>query len=552
MPLPSGGGIEAGGIKGVAAPAVTDEFRALMTSWRKPDKNGLACAHCHAPDAYDLAFAGFSDENVRRRANNHVSEQDGAQVVKLVNYIRKAHGIKPQDPMEFRPFQPGGKVLPGATYTERDFSLGKHLATKLPTLFGAPIRDTARAKQALDELLAYDARREPIGIAFPRWSEDGFHGTKHGTVNDWLPERPVVGKTPEATAAFFRAHDAYIEKPTTANLWAIQLLMESDAMQAAMFPEEQQKQLANNGVAWAHAKTSSMLFGQHLLRMEQQNIDATPTKNGWPVMTRPNYAAFDPFFAIGDFGNQKFGMEQLPPGAISTLSVDRQQPEGFGKMFSEEVLLEWWIMGWTFTPGVNHKANWQEYFPQSLAGGRRSGQTLPLHFNLITAKMAAHRTFSDALGKNAPTDRGVMLTHMWKGWGQKSSTDPHPFLNEEHQQLHKVFSLNLMRMTLHLAKQNLESQCKSAGKAEREVLSEDSGLEKELQEWLADALKQEPDDVAAADRQLAEETLLAREKGRHRCIDPFVSNGTGPAFELYTDSSYTKKLAGPLIFEDGF
>jgi PA14 domain len=543
-PLVTGEGIEASGLKTTEAGlSDTPRVRELLAAWRKPDKNNMACAHCHAPDGFDLALLNISDENIQRRANFHVDPATTAKILELIHLVRQSNKITaPKDPQTFRPLQPTGKVLPGDTLAERDYALLNHLKSKLPTLFLERISTVQEATQAKDELMRYNPRKEPIGVEFPRWSEDGFHSPANGTLNDWLTERPMVGKTSGDDLQLFALHDTYIFNPTPRNLWAIENAFNHIAKPGLMLSEGA-KQLSPQAADWAKTKASSTLFGQHLLRMEHFGKEDTALRVGFPVMMTADYKVFDPFFAFGDFGNERSRFEPLlngglPPEFMAGLSPERRTPEGFAAMFQKEVLVPWWVMGWTFTPGENAVPNWYEYFPQSLLGGRRSGHNLPVHFTLITAKLAGHRTFTELLGKNVLTNKGVMPSHL------ELPNEENDYVHSDHKQMHQRMMLNQARMSFLLSIEETNSQCAKQGKATRFVLGDANDLETTLRNWLTNTVAKISPATLQADGELLELAMRTREKGYHNCVAPFVGQGTGLTAEVFTDWGLSTKLAG--------
>jgi hypothetical protein len=543
-PGATGDGIAASGLKRARAATADPEFANLIRHWRKPDANGMACAHCHAPDGIDLALLKFDDAAIRRRAQPHLDAITVEGVVKLINLVRKLNNITaPKDPLEFRPFQPGGQVLPGATFAERDYNYLLALRMSLPTLANGRIDTAEKAYKAKAELLAYNPRKHPIGIPFPRWAEDGFHGPQHATVNDWLPERPQVGKTPADSAALFALHDAYISDPSPQNLWAIQNAY-GKITQAAVFPDEVGRTLTDGAKSWSGTKQSAMMFGQHLLRMEHQGLDDSAARLGLPIMNSPTNEAFDPFFGLGNFGNHSvIGPTDIPSGFLAGLRPESRTPEGFGKMLSTEgLLVEWWVLGWTFTPALTHTANWYEYFVQSIGGGRSSGQTMPTHQALIAWVMAMHRTFTPQL------DRGggaVLLKHMFTlnrngAPGADLATVDHwgnrVWHIADHRDGYVTLTHNFIRMVLLLQMAETQTQC-AAGGFNQGVIGGDERREYFLRSsWLTGAAAADPAN-AAFDRDLVNRGMLAYEQSRNNCIAPVESNGSGPTVRLYSDAS---------------
>ena len=263
-----------GGLAPVPGTAIDDQLRANLAAWRKQDLSGLACAHCHAPDAMDLAMFAISDADILRRASFHVGPDDAQSILALVQRMRAQHVAAPRDRFAARPFQPGGEVLPGATHVERDAALATHLAKKLPALAGERIATAEQALAARSQVLAYDLRNEPLGIPFPRWSEDGFHGAEHGTLHDWLPDVSPIPANQTDAAVLFGLHDAYIANPTPEALWAIQAHNDLYGVPSTFAGSPAPG--TNAGVI-GRRKHASMLAGQHLLRMEHAGVPiATP------------------------------------------------------------------------------------------------------------------------------------------------------------------------------------------------------------------------------------------------------------------------------------
>lgn len=188
--------------------------------WRKPGAidNGAACATCHSPDGIELAVYKFDDKDIIRRASPHLGVEDSQLLVDYIHALReKFHITKLRDPMEDRPLQPGGSVLPGMTPAERDYAFGKELADRLPLLFGPTIETIEQAKAAEHQLLDLDPVNLKIGIPFNRISEDIVHGKEHASIADWLPDVPPIIPQPDL-ASWYETEDRYLESPTATAL----------------------------------------------------------------------------------------------------------------------------------------------------------------------------------------------------------------------------------------------------------------------------------------------------------------------------------------------
>ena len=318
----------------------TDRTEAAYTdgleAWRKPGATdaGAACANCHAPDALDLAYFDFSDDDIRRRAAFHLEPEAVERIVAFVHAQRTRYRIRPRDPRTHRPLQPGGDVLPGTTPAERDAAFGDMLAARGLRFATEPVLTRAEALAARDELLAVDLRGLPVGVAFNRWSEDPHSG--NATIADWLPDLPAL---PSGSAgALYDAHDRYLADPTDAAL--VRLLGDTRALTSVPF--------AGNGARLMEQKYASVLAAQHLFRDEVTRGSAwgrRPASAFFPVaMTRDNGP--NPVWEVGSFArDEKHGDVALPAHTLRRIS---------GSMRDEmtAVRIPWFWAGWMFDVGL--------------------------------------------------------------------------------------------------------------------------------------------------------------------------------------------------------
>ncbi len=536
--LPPGAGIAAGGLAKTSSTSVSSVTEQLA-SWRKLDRNGMACAHCHAPDAFDLALFNFTDETIKRRAVFHVPEADADRIVQLVKHVRQTKSIRPRDPVEDRPFQPGGRVLPGATSAERDFEFGRTLLTKLPTLMGAPIDTVDKARAARDEILNWDLRRNQIGVPFPRWAEDGFHDANRGTMNDWLPEVPTLPPA-EKMAALFALHDTYIADPSPRNLWLIQAFNEQHGRTPSL------EGFTPTGVAaeFFGTKHSAMLFAQHLLRMEQEGVPIA-SAIGQPVILSADYRPFHPFFKVGDFGNNTApDMNLMPPTEVARLTGGRNTTDGFRRMFNREILQQWWVLGWTFQGGQQAIANWHEYFPQSLVGHRGAAQPYMLHRVFATTTMQLHRSLSGRTTRNGISRESDLLSFWDSGelpgftYTQNGTV---VFHNADHRAMFETLSRNVVRMQLMLLKDAADARCAAA--QPYATATNIARFQDNAERWIAGGATVAPSAVAL-DRALVATAYAAEERLRRGCgSEPAAGGGSGLTVQVFNDTAFTTEVA---------
>ena len=201
-----------------------------------------ACSGCHASiDGFDVAFFGFSDTTVIRRAVKHV---DTATARNIVAYLRTLGGARASRTM--RLFQPGGAVLGG----DLEFA---------HELFG---RDGWPEQLDTEQLRAIDPLKVRIAVPLPLWSVEGAR-------TDWLPDRPLPQAIVEANGgAARRAIAAYHASPTTENLQAIVRTLESSEREqpARICDLNPNAPFADFEACLDMRRWMSSLIAQHMLR----------------------------------------------------------------------------------------------------------------------------------------------------------------------------------------------------------------------------------------------------------------------------------------------
>ena len=537
-----------GGLAPVPGTAIDDELRPLLDAWRRTDLSGLACAHCHAPDAIDLAMFSIADSDILRRASFHVGAKDAQSILALVQRMRALHVAAPRDRFTARPLQPGGEVLPGATHYERDAAFGEHLRVKWPTLTGDRLHTVAQALAAKSEILTYDVRNEPIGIALPRWSEDGFHGGAHGTLNDWLPDISPVPANESDAAVLFGLHDAYIADPTPANLWAIQA--HNDVFGVPSTFAGSPLPGTNAGI-FGRRKHSSMLAGQHLLRMEHAGVPiAVP--NGGTVVMRPNANRFNFPFNVASRINQadqRPAMVEFPSPIILGLNGGRGDNEtNFRAMLQREMLVPWWMVGFILEPGMHSIPNWHEYFPQSLVGHRDWRQPVMMHHAFVTTTMLMHRTYTPVPNGNTTLTLPSLLSFWTTGANpQYTSTQAVLWASPEHEALYRRTAANAMRMQLLLAMHEADTGC-AEGRPYRSF-GNTTDLDLKIETWIAGSATTDPA-AATADGAIAWGAFDALGRWKRGCaVTPVIGDGTGLSVMTTASGSSAATTHHPLRLE---
>lgn len=152
----------------------------------------VSCAGCHASDdGVDLAYFGFTDTTIIRRALAHVDLTTARHIVAHIRTLPVRATNR-----ELRLFQPG----------ERMVASDVEFAT---ALFGS---DAWPATLTTAQLRALDPRAIPIAVGMPLWSHEQQNV-------DWMPDRPLPdpilhfrGSAAVAAVAGYRA------APTLENL----------------------------------------------------------------------------------------------------------------------------------------------------------------------------------------------------------------------------------------------------------------------------------------------------------------------------------------------
>lgn len=374
-----------------------DQISAAMTAgiaaWRTAGPvDGNACSFCHGPDPMDLAFIGYTDSQLYRRGFSHVAQPTIDAVIDMVHALRATYKITtPPDPLTYRPFQPGGDVLPGASSQERDQAFGQELSDMGITLMGSPINDVATAQKAWQELQAINLRQLKVGVPLNKYTEDIFNNDgvvppcpdlhecdDHGTIADWITDTPVL--TAATAPAFYAVQDAYLANPTLENLVAI--------LRAG--PRDNTSWFKNK---YLSVQTANYLFRQQATGMPL--LDSLPATPGFSVPLPVDNLGYilNTIWMVGanqrDFihndgptltvGGGKFN---VPADTIPGLAVNDANTQ------LTRMIVPWFWMGFSIDPSTlnveaDYVAEGDEYFTQEtfLDNG-----AYPIHGAFIVSK----------------------------------------------------------------------------------------------------------------------------------------------------------------------
>lgn len=253
-------------------------IRKGINAWRKQEFDQRACVQCHGPDMMEFAYLDFGVENFLRRSSQHVVPVTTEKLLDAVFAMRRKYQIQTKDPFIYRPLQPGTEVLgdPAASSQSRDYAFGQYLAGQqqlslASTRLGFNAKDAAgaivRAKTMRDELKRVNLAQLRMGIPFPLWSQDKFHGPEFKSLNAWLPkvEHGFSKQTP-----VLAYHNAYLSfaknKRTGASDANLSKLLQS-VEQYQSLPGEKFFS-SGRGKKFIEAQYLSVQLGSHFMRME--------------------------------------------------------------------------------------------------------------------------------------------------------------------------------------------------------------------------------------------------------------------------------------------
>lgn len=467
---PSAPGTQTGAPPSTATLTAEQRYASALSVWRDNGEGRAdklqhrpkgSCMGCHGPDFFDLARIGTDRATTLRRAQiDGASAAEALLLADAIEDLRQKYRLPTENSRSFRPFQPGGALLPGVNTQERDVAFGRQLQTLLPTLMGARIDTLAKAQRARDELLdiargtntaganrsRLNLRSLPVGIPFPQWSADAFNGSgdkSQTTLNDWVNDLAHEPST-EDRAAWIALNDAYLANPSNANFWKLFAFVD----RLEIYPEEHMARLsdAQRGrvKGYSDQKMRSALIGQHLLRTEQAGTTAQFLGEGAVAF---NYLLQDNFgvslsskwsvlpqahlWDVADVGgrstlqasinthasNEPVATALAELGFPAFVQESTRAPDGgsFNRWdVGNELRLSWFWLGLTLDPSMQRLGR-----SGATQGGEYINQTLASE----TYKLFIHDQFSQALKGVARTLPEVGFRQNFRLGYQPQATD---------------------------------------------------------------------------------------------------------------------------------
>ena len=442
-----------------------------LQAFRRRGNHG-ACAGCHVPDAFDLAVIGYSDEDIRRRALEHVSPSEAEDIVKLVHAQRQSNDLtRLLHPARFRPLQPGFEPLPGQTPQDRDLAFLRFLHDEVGLLLVTDHIDSReKALEAQRQLLALDLRRLKIGVRLDRWSEDEFHGLSHqgqdpldpsgevgqnGSVAEWLPNMATQPDNPEH---FYEIFDRYAANPIDQNFWTFYDNI-SDATQSEETLDSEGDQRAFD---WMLAKYQSIQIMGHMLR--QKTLDypdrVIDQKERDSIVAREVAMDRQPIWHVGDLIRQHPLNCDHPDGCTVFPDFVRNESNQDRLRLQSRVLERaWFWAGWMLDPSLltldeSFATVSGDYF-YPLHQGHWGG-----HYAFILAKMSAEK--ANVEGWTRANGPGVAGHGKWASIRPflvyKHSEFQRPMFGEydPRHELQQRLLTNTARMWLYLVHEDVE------------------------------------------------------------------------------------------------
>ena len=348
----------------IAASELENKISRGLDAFRFEGAHG-ACASCHVPDAFDLAFIGYSDADILRRALEHVDGARALEILDLIHAQRQKHELtRVLHPERFRPLQPGFEPLPGNTVQERDLAFLEYLRDETGLLLVTDTIDSLeKAKEAEAQIQALDLKTLRIGVQLDRWSEDLFHGPSHigqdpldaspaaghqGSVAEWLPN---MGIRPVDAQAFYADFDAYAESPTDTEFWRFY-----DGIRDGVVSHEP---IASENEAfafdWMLTKYESIQVLGHMWRQgtldyPDRSIDQSEDS---VIVHREVAMARNPIWRVGDLIRQRPLNCDHPDGCTTFPSFVSVEQDGAKQALQSGILQRaWFWAGWMIDPAL--------------------------------------------------------------------------------------------------------------------------------------------------------------------------------------------------------
>jgi len=417
----------------MSAAEIDDLIETGLTAWRTPGSidAGASCSGCHAPDGFDLAFIDFNDFHVRRRGAMHVggehSELSASRIEDIVNMIhaiRVKYNITPEEPLEYRPFQPGRQALAEASVGNREAEFLTHLQESGFRFATVPVLSKEEAFLQKEEWVNVDPNQIRIGIPLVRWSEDPQYSQSDTPLADWLPALPVLPK-PGKEQQWFSLQNDYLRSSSDTNLKAVFKRLDEftyipfDGIVASLMLQ----------------KYRAVMIAQHLFRKEAASNAFKNTAAAGKRSVLRVYGE-NPFLRVSGMAYQLRNEELniLGGNLIQRYQLEKNKDEQLA-----ELQHSWYWLSWILDPALNYNLPFAEKSdtpdPIFLPGFT---DDYPVHYTYLITKSAVDSAFLAHSGLTCFVEPVLPSVIISAG----------PLPSEEQEQI--LFIENTWRMALHI------------------------------------------------------------------------------------------------------
>jgi mono/diheme cytochrome c family protein len=329
-------------------------------AWRKKGAvDGKTCANCHSPDGIELAVIGYNDDDILRRGQMHVAPSEALIIRDYIHAMRTKYKILETCSVDWRPFQPGGKVLPGNSPAEQDDAFMAELKKRKLMVAVGKVRTLEDAKVAMAELQSIDMRALPIGIPLPRFAEDKFIGPEitGNSANDYMTSVPFI---PNVPAEYFGREDAYLKNPTDAALSELIAVQGTETNDGGHFATNSKPtSSASNCYGWDEStkwvrevidtpKRKAVFVAAHLFRQELEKPGSFFSRDRSPFPL--GQADMNPMFSIGAMTIEPPCYDEIAhPSWVASMTPSLRADLPFGQSqiirFSDTMTHPWMTLG---------------------------------------------------------------------------------------------------------------------------------------------------------------------------------------------------------------